>query len=489
MSTTTTAPGSSGDAGSPATGDSTTLKGSLGTFGLFFSIMSFNAPLVVVMGVIPIMIATGNGVGTPFIFIVGGAIVACFATALLRMSGVLDRPGAFYAFVTAGLGRKLGLGAGFTMFLAYFTCATGYLPFAGTSISSLVSDTLNGPSLPWYVWALVIWALVGVLGYLRIDVSAKVMAVILILEVGVVVVYDVVVFARGGAAGLSAAPFSPTHWFDGSVANGLLLACAMFGGYEMTVLFRDEVKRPERTIPRAAYGLIGFAVVLYAGTTWVFINALGVDDAVGVTTSDGTTAFDATILQFGGRLFLDVATALLVTSSLAVVICAHNVAARYLFNLGADGVAPRAIAVAHPRFGSPYRASMVVSAAVLIANLIVVVAGVDSMAFYGALLGIAALTGISVQFLASIAIPVYLARHDKWRGHVFASFIAPAVAIAGFGFSVVMSIVDFSSHTGGVTWLSNVLIAIVYGVFIGGCLLAFRLQRTKPDIYERIGRQ
>lgn len=489
MSTTTTTPESSGDAGSPTTGGDTRLKGSLGTFGLFFSIMSFNAPLVVVMGVIPIMIATGNGVGTPFIFVVGAAIVACFATALLRMSGALHRPGAFYAFVTAGLGRKMGLGAGLTMLLAYFTCATGYLPFAGNSISNLVSGPLNGPNLPWYVWALGIWALVAVLGYLRIDVSAKVMAVILILEISVVVVYDVVVFARGGSDGLSATPLSPASWFDGSFANGLLLACAMFGGYEMTVLFREEVKRPERTIPRATYGLIAFAVVLYAGTTWIFINALGVDDAVAVTTADGTAAFDATILQFGGQVFLDIATVLLVTSSLAVIICAHNVAARYLFNLGADGVVSRKLAVPHPRFGSPYRASMAVSAAVLIANLIVVVAGIDSMAFYGALLGIAALTGISVQLIASIAIPVYLARHDKWRGHVFASFIAPLIAIGGFGFSVVMSIVDFSAHTHGVTWLSNVLIAIVYGVFIGGFLLALRLQRTKPDVYQSIGRQ
>ncbi|MDV7241692.1 MULTISPECIES: APC family permease [Rhodococcus] len=488
MSTTTTVAGSGNTIPSTA-GDSTALKGSLGTFGLFFSIMSFNAPLVIVMGVIPIMVATGNGIGTPFIFIVGGAVVACFATTFLRMSAVLDRPGAFYAYVSAGLGRKMGLGAGLTMLLAYFTCACGYLAFAGTSVGSLVSSTFNGPSLPWYVWAFLIWALVGVLGYLRIDVSAKVMAVILSLEIVVVIVYDVVVFAAGGADGLSTAPFAPAHWFDGSFANGLLLACAMFGGYEMTVLFRDEVKRPERTIPRAAFGLIVFAVVLYAGTSWLYVNALGVDDAVAVSTAEGTAAFDATILEFGGRLLLDVATVLLVTSSLAVIICAHNVAARYLFNLGADGVVSPSVAVAHSRFGSPYRASMVVSVAVLIANLIVVVAGIDSMVFYGALLGIAALTGISVMVLTSIAVPVYLIRHDKWRGHVFASFVAPFVALIGFGWSVVMSIVDFSAHTGGVMWLSSLLIAIVYGVFISGFLVAMRLEGTKPDIYQRIGRQ
>jgi amino acid transporter len=488
VSTTTTASGTGNTIPSTA-GDSTTLKGSLGTFGLFFSIMSFNAPLVVVMGVIPIMVATGNGIGTPFVFVVGGAIVACFATTFLRMSAVLQRPGAFYAYVSAGLGRKMGLGAGFTMFLAYFTCATGYLPFAGSSVGSLVSGTLNGPSIPWYLWAFLIWVLVGILGYLRIDVSAKVMAVILCLEIAVVVVYDIIVFARGGADGLSAAPFSPAHWFDGSIANGLLFACAMFGGYEMTVLFRDEVKRPERTIPRAAFGLIAFAMVLYAGTTWLFVNALGVDDAVAMSTAEGTAAFDATILEFGGRLLLDVATVLLVTSSLAVIICAHNVAARYLFNLGADGVVSRSLAAVHPRFGSPYRASIVVSIAVLIANLVVVIAGVDAMVFYGALLGIAALTGISVQFLTSIAIPVYLIRHDKWRGHVFASLVAPFVALIGFGWSVVISISDFSMHTGGVTWLSSLLIAIVYGTFISGFLVAMRLERTKPDIYHRIGRQ
>ncbi|WP_416061854.1 APC family permease [Rhodococcus indonesiensis] len=476
--------------GAPSTvGDSTKLQGSIGTFGLFFSIMSFNAPLVVVMGVIPIMVATGNGVGTPFIFVAGGAIVFCFATAFLRMSNVLDRPGAFYAYVTAGLGRKLGLGAGFTMLLAYFTCACGYLPFAGASIGTLVSDKLNGPSLPWYVWALTVWALVAVLGFLRIDVSAKVMAVILIMEIAVVLTYDAVVFARGGADGLSAAPFSPVHWFDGSFATGLLLACAMFGGYEMTVLFRDEVKRPERTIPRAAFGLIAFAVVLYAGTTWLFVNALGVDNAVGVAFAEGTAAFDASIVAFGGRALLDIAAVLLVTSSLAVVICAHNVAARYLFNLGADGVVSRSVAAVHPRFGSPYRASMIVSAAMLIANLVVVVAGVDSMVFYGALLGIAALTGISVQLLTAVAIPVYLTRHDKWRGHLFSSFLAPFVTIVGFGWAVVMSITDFSSHTAGVTWLSALLITIVYGVFIGGVLVAVRLERTKPDVYLRIGRQ
>ena len=53
------------------------------------------------------------------------------------------------------------------------------------------------------------------------------------------------------------------------------------------------------------------------------------------------------------------------TSVLAVLVCAHNVGARYLFNMSADGVFPRALSGVHARHGSPHIASMVMSAAAL----------------------------------------------------------------------------------------------------------------------------
>lgn len=469
--------------------DAPKLDGNLGTLGLFFSIMSFNAPLVVVMGVIPIMVAVGNGIGTPILFVFGGLIVAAFATSFLRMSDVLQRPGAFYAYVTAGLGKQIGLGAGFTMLLAYFACAAGYLPFAGNVLGSLVSETFHGPELPWYIWAFAFWAIVAVVGYLRIDFSAKVTAVILMGELIVVLIYDLAVFTRGGADGLSGAPFAPAHWFDGSFAIGLLLACGMFGGYEVTVLFRDEVRNPERTIPRAAYGLIACAVLLYAGTSWLFINAVGVDNAVSVTTTDATGAMDATIATFGGQYLLHVATVLVATSALAVIVCAHNVGARYLFNLSADGVIPRALSKVHPRHGSPYRASLAMSAAALAVNAAVVLLHIDSMAFYAAILGVAALSGISVQFITAVAIPTYLTRTGKHRGHVLKSIVSPVFAAIGFGVIVTLSVANFPVLTGGSQTMSNLLLVFVLAFFVSGVLLAFWLRSRRPEVYQKIGRQ
>ena len=96
------------------------LKGNMGFFELLFTVMAYNAPMVVVIGVIPIMVETGAGIGTPISFIVAGAIIGFFAVGFTRMARVLPNPGGFYALITAGLGKEVGLGSGFMALLTYF---------------------------------------------------------------------------------------------------------------------------------------------------------------------------------------------------------------------------------------------------------------------------------------------------------------------------------------------------------------------------------
>lgn len=200
----------------PMTDTEPHLRGNLGTLGLFFSMLAYNAPLVVVIGVIPIMVMLGNGIGTPMLFILAGLVLAAFANGIIRISKALHRPGAFYAFITAGLGREAGLGSGFMMLAAYFCLSVGTIVYGGIVLGSLVTDTLHGPEAPWYVWAAVFWAATAVLGYFRIDLSAKVMTVVLAAEMAVVAVYDLGVLGHGGGpSDLSAAPFDPANLFQG----------------------------------------------------------------------------------------------------------------------------------------------------------------------------------------------------------------------------------------------------------------------------------
>jgi amino acid transporter len=174
------------------------LHGNLGVMHLFFSVMAWNAPLVIVVGIIPVMLFVGNGVGTPFVFLVAGLIILAFAVGFTRMARVLPNPGAFYAYITAGLGREAGLGAGLLALAMYFCADTGTFAFGGVVLGSLVHDTMHGPEAPWWVWALAFWAFVGILGYLSIGLSAKILMYFLAAEVIVILVFDLLVAGQGG---------------------------------------------------------------------------------------------------------------------------------------------------------------------------------------------------------------------------------------------------------------------------------------------------
>ena len=56
----------------------------------------------------------------------------------------------------------------------------------------------DGPQIPWPFYSFVMLAIVAVLGYRHIDLSAKVLGVALALEIGIVVVLDLVIVASPG---------------------------------------------------------------------------------------------------------------------------------------------------------------------------------------------------------------------------------------------------------------------------------------------------
>jgi amino acid transporter len=84
----------------------------------------------------------------------------------------------------------------------------GIYGYMGWAVNDLVTH-YGGPSAPWWVWALGVLALVGFLGYRHIELSAKVLGVALVLEIAVVVIFDIAVFVSGAAPKASLAHPSP----------------------------------------------------------------------------------------------------------------------------------------------------------------------------------------------------------------------------------------------------------------------------------------
>lgn len=477
----------------PATGavvttvDGRQLRGRLHTHDLVLAALAFAGPLAATSGYISLLIGYGNGLATPLTFLVVMGVLLSFALAYGAMTRYVDRPGAFYSYITAGLGKHVGLGSSFLILASYITIGIGFYGFAGLAVQEFVIRQ-GGPDLAWWLYALVFWAVVGAFGYFRVDISAKVLGVLLVLEVLVVVVFDIVSFA-GGGSGLSLEPLNPANFFDGNVGFALVFAVALFTGFEATAIYREETVRPNVTIPRATLLVALIIGVFYAITSWAFITGLGADVAVERAAENPSGVFFEVATQYGSRLLADVASVLLITSVFAAHLAIQNVATRYVYSLGVDGILPRALGKPHARFGSPARASVTVSLTYLISTGLLVVVGLTALEIYSWFAGLASFTLILAMMLTSFsAVAYFLIRRFSGR-RTFSTMVAPIVASVCLAVMAVLVQLNFGDITGGSQLLNAVMIVCSYLAFAAGIVIAEVIRRRKPETYARIGRQ
>lgn len=98
------------------------LSGGLGPGAIVFMVVAAAAPLTVIAGTVPLGISAGNGAAYPASYLVCTVILLFFAVGFTAMSRRVPGAGAFYTYITHGLGRHVGLGAAFLALLTYTRC-------------------------------------------------------------------------------------------------------------------------------------------------------------------------------------------------------------------------------------------------------------------------------------------------------------------------------------------------------------------------------
>lgn len=309
------------------------LTGRLGPVAIVFMVVAAAAPLTVVAGTFPIGISAGNGAAYPASYVVCTAVLLLFAVGFTAMARHITGAGAFYTYIAHGFGRHAGLGAAFLALLSYTAVQVGVYGYIGASINELITAH-GGPSVPWYLYALVMMAVTGFLGYRHIELSGKVLGVLLVCEVGIVLVINAAVIGHGGAQGLSAAVLHPDNFFSGAPGIALIFALAGYIGFEATAVFRDEARDPVRTIPRATYAALLLIGGFYALSSWALVSAWGDSGAVDEATKNPATMLTETATHYVGTVAGDLVQIFLITSLFAALLSFHNVLARYIFSLG-----------------------------------------------------------------------------------------------------------------------------------------------------------
>lgn len=255
----------------------TELVRNLGVPGIVLMVVAAAAPITVVVANFPIILMESQNIGAPLMILVATIILLLFSVGYAWMTQHVPDAGAFYSYVDRGLGRRAGLGTAAIALLSYVLLTVSMTCYLGVQTGNLIA-LWTGVQLPWWLISVAAILIVGALGYRQIDLSAKVLGVVLVLEVIAVVTIDLGVLASGNE--LSTTPFSPAEALSGAPGLGLLFAFLGFFGFEATAVFRNEARDPERTVPRATYIAVVVIGVLYTVSSWLVISGLGADTAV-----------------------------------------------------------------------------------------------------------------------------------------------------------------------------------------------------------------
>lgn len=450
------------------------LRGRLGVASIVFMVVAAAAPLGVIGGVVPLGIASGNGTGFPATFIVATAVFLLFAVGFTAMTPFVEEAGAFFSYVRTSLGAPTGIGIAFVAIVTYVALEAGVYGLLGLAGSSVV-ELFGGPAVPWWSVALVTFAVTTYLGYRSIELSSKVLGILLTAEIAIVAVLDLVIVVQGGDSGLSTGIVDPQAILSGSLGIGLLFAIISYVGFEATAVFRDEVRDPGRTIPRATYVSLVLIGVFYAITSWAFISGWGDEEAVRRATDEGATFLGDTAQRYLGVVGADLVTVLYFTSLFACILAFHNVASRYVFALSARDVLPATLSRPHHRHGSPHRASLWISGVVAVGILAAVVFGLDPAAqFYTWFAGVTTVGVIILMVTTSVAVLVFFARdrkgHSQWRVR-----IAPALGLVGLVAALGLILANLSDLVGGSSVLAWIIVSLLAVAFAAGFVIAARV--------------
>lgn len=462
------------------------LVGSMGTVSLILTVLAMSAPLGAVAGAVPLVISPGNGAGAPGVYALCGTILLLFAIGFTTMARVFPRTGAFYAYITGGLGREAGLAGGFLALLGYLTMLLGMYAFFGAACDPLVQSFFPGVQIPWWIYGGGLWVVVAVFGHFNIDLSAKVLSVLMALEVLAVMILNVPVLATGGPHGFQVESFTPSAFTSGSVGLAILFASATYLGFESTAIYRSEVKDPRRTVPRATYLAIVLISLFYLLSSWALVTFYGVNQVSDVAATDGVTMFSTALQHYAGTVVTDITRVLVVTSMFAATLAPQNALARYVCALGRDGVLPRILGRAHPRHGSPAIASATVAAVGLV--LTIPVLGLPAITWYSWMFGIMAYTILIVMAITSLAVIVYF-RRTPHNEPVWNTVIAPSLGFLGLLGLIVITSFYFPLLVGGSAVLGVTFQMLVFATAVFGFVLARVWKRRKPFVYNAIGGQ
>ncbi len=319
----------------------------------------FGLPTLVIYGVGDIL-----GAG---IYAVIGKIAGLSGTWVWASFLVAMVVAAFTALSYAELGSRFPQSGGVACFVHrafradWLSILVGWLMFCTCLVSmATLSRAFAGyfnafaPSVPVWLIVIALFSALAFVNFRGMQESSALNVVCTTIEVSglIIVILVASLFVSGG----NAVPAIPSPTSGGvEIVQGAALAFYAFIGFEDIVNVAEEVKNPERNVPRAIVISLSIAGVVYVLVSWLAIQVLPPTELA---------ASNAPLLDVVRRSQPNfpqvVFTLIALFAVLNTALLNFVTASRLLFGMAREGLIPAWIGKLHPQRGTPYRALLVI---------------------------------------------------------------------------------------------------------------------------------
>jgi amino acid transporter len=419
---------------------------SIGLPGVLFQSITHMAPAAAVAYSIYISVPHA-GAALPLAVVL--ALVACLlaANSIGQLAKELPSAGGLYTYAA----RTLGPYPGFLVAWFFLLFEPLVAPFlfleCGWAMHEVMSTEVGwNYSGQWWIWVTLTAAIVFLLTYRDIRISATAGVILGLFEIlvfGALAIW--ILLSNTGHLNLQ--PFNPHHAPEGAftgVGKGMVFAILAFIGFEASAPLGEEAKNPRRTIPIAVVGsclVIGAFYVLMS-YAWVFGEG-GVSDFVKNAGGSADPWRDMAKAFWGAGWVLVFAA--IINSIVANSNAGFNAATRVFYAMARNGIAPKALARTHPKFKTPHVAIIVNTAiALVLAYLLGWKWG--TLDGFIILATAATIVVILVYMLVMLGSIVYYAGERREAFNWFLHLVCPVAGIVLFAFPLYYQYVPLPAY-------------------------------------------
>ena len=303
------------------------------------------------------------------LWVLGGVLTLCGALSAAELGGMYPRSGGMYVFIREAFGPLLGFLYGWTYFLAIITGVIAavcvafaktlafFLPAVGEgNVLFRVGGMSFNAAQPVAVGIIVVLTWVNIRS-LRL--GANVQNVFTLAKIaGLLGLVLFALFLGGGSTGhwrpltgLTLGPEGLKIGLFAALAGAMAKALFAYDAWYVITFVAEEVREPEKNVPRALiYGTLG-ATLLYLAAVAVYLYAVPITEMAAIP--ENSVATEAARRMIGGLGASFIAAAILVST----FGCANGLiltGARIVYAMAKDNLFFPVAARVHPTFRTPW---------------------------------------------------------------------------------------------------------------------------------------